>query len=137
MNRSSRTAHAFVKPKLNDRRCPVSMSGTVISAKHHSTSGKSKSRRTYYSDIVVRYDGPDGAPLTFSKDSVSGTLEEGESIPIRCSEDLKEAVIASDTRPNYVEVFGVLFFGLFFGYKGFPLLFQEIRLRIAASRSDA
>lgn len=113
------------------------MSGTVISAKHHSTKGKSKSRRKYYSDIVIRYDGADGTPLTFSKDNVSGTLEEGESIPIRCSEDLKEAVIASDTRPDPVRIIGFLFFGLVFGYKGFPLLFQEIRSRAAASHSDA
>ena len=113
------------------------MSGTIISAKHHSTSGKSKSTRKHYSDIVIRYDGPDGAPLTFSKNSVPGTLEEGESIPIRCSEDLKKAVIEADTRPDFVEIIILLFFSVVFGYKGFPLLFGEIRQRTAPSHSDA
>ena len=132
------SANAYLKPKRNDARCPVAMSGTVVSSRHHSTSGKSKLERDRkkYSDIIVRYDGPDGEQLAFSRDSVPGYLNEGDSIPIRCSENLKEAVIYEDTRPNYVEILVLLFLGLVFGYKGFPLLFGEIRLRLAASRSD-
>ena len=132
------SANAYLKPKRNDTRYPVSMSGTVISAKHYSTKGRSNldRDRKKYSDIQIRYDGPDGEQLVFSRNSVPGYLSEGESIPIRCSEDLKEAVIYEDTRPDFVKLFVCLFFGLVFGYKGFPLLFSEIRLRTAASHSD-